>query len=83
MSLKLLFVFIRLNSLFKKIEKRKNIGPSLFFIPFFFFLHMYLQNVEVSGPGGESELQLPAGATATATLNPSRICDLGCSLCQH
>ena len=33
--------------------------------------------------GVESELQLPAYTTATATLDPSHICYLYCSLWQH
>ena len=36
----------------------------------------YLQHMEVPGLGVESELQLPAYPTATATQDPSRICDL-------
>ena len=35
-----------------------------------------------SGLGVESELQLPAYTTATATLDPSNICDLHHSLWQ-
>ena len=43
---------------------------------FFFSLEPYLQPMEVPGLGVESELQLPACATATATWNPSHIFDL-------
>ena len=46
---------------------------------FFFFpaiLGPYLRHMEVPKLGVESELQLPAYTTATATRNLSRICDL-------
>ena len=49
--------------------------PELYF---FFppFLGLYLQHTEVPRLGVESKLQLLAYATATATWDPSRICDL-------
>ena len=50
-----------------------------FFLSFFFFfafLGVHLQHMEVSRLGVESELQLPAYTTATATRDPSRICNL-------
>ena len=40
------------------------------------FLGLYPQHMEVLSLGVESELQLPAYATATATQDPSHICDL-------
>ena len=43
---------------------------------FFFFLALHLRHMEVPRLGTESELQLPAYATVTATQNPSRVCDL-------
>ena len=43
--------------------------------PPFFFLGPHLQHTEVPGLGVESELQLPAYTTATATWNRSSICD--------
>ena len=49
------------------------------FIPYFFFfcfLGPYSRHMEVPRPGVKSELQLPAHTTATATQDPSRICDL-------
>ena len=49
-------------------------ATSFFF--FWSFLGPHLQPLEVPRLGGESELQLPAYITATATQNPSRICDL-------
>ena len=49
------------------------------FFSFFFFLQPYLQHMEVPGPEVESELQLPAYATAITT-DPSHICDLHRSL---
>ena len=42
---------------------------------FFFFL-LFRAHLEVPRLGAESELQLPAYTTATATPDPSRICDL-------
>ena len=56
----------------------KNRGKiKLFGTIFFFFLFpLYLQHMEVPGLGVESELQLPAYTTATATLDPRQICDL-------
>ena len=39
--------------------------------------------MEVPGLGAESELQLPATATATVMSDPSRVCDLRHSLWQH
>ena len=43
---------------------------------FFVFLGPHLQPMEVPRLGVESELQLPACTTATATPDPSHICDL-------
>ena len=49
----------------------------LFFIFFFHFFHMlHPRHMEVSRLGFKSELQLPAYTTATATRDPSRVCDL-------
>ena len=43
---------------------------------FFFVLGMHLRIMKVPRLGIRSELQLPAYATATATQDPSHICDL-------
>ena len=43
---------------------------------FFFFLGPNLWHMEVPRLGVQSELQLPAYTTATATQDPSRVCDL-------
>ena len=48
-------------------------------LAFFFFLGPHLQHMEVPRLGVKLELQLPAYTTATATLDPSCICDLHCS----
>ena len=48
-----------------------------------FFLGPHSLHMDVSRLGVESELQLPAYATATATQDPSRICDLHHSSQQH
>ena len=42
-----------------------------------------LMHMEVPRPGVDSELQLQAYYTATATPDPSHICDLRSSLQQH
>ena len=43
---------------------------------FFVFVGPHLWHVKVPKPGVESELQLPAYTTITATQDPSRVCDL-------
>ena len=48
----------------------------LFFFFFFFFLGPHPQHMEVPRLEVQSELQLPAYTAATATLDPSCICDL-------
>ena len=47
---------------------------SFFF--FFFLLRLYSQHMEVPRLGVESELQLPAYSTATATSDPNHVCNL-------
>ena len=47
-----------------------------FFFFFFIFLGPHPWHMEVPRLGVDSELQLPACATATATLDLSRVCDL-------
>ena len=49
----------------------------------FLFLQRHMQHMEVPGLGVELERQPKAYATAKATLDPSRICKLHCSLWQH
>ena len=49
------------------------LGITLFF---FCFLGPYPRHMEVPRLGVESKLQLPAYTAATATLDPSRICNL-------
>ena len=58
-----------------------------FFLSFFFFLLFRAtptapQHMEVPRLGADSELQLPAYATATATWDSSRVCDLHHTCCQ-
>ena len=53
------------------------------FFFFFFFYWLHLRHVEIIGPGVELELQLLAYAVATATLDPSCVCNLHHSLWQH
>ena len=52
------------------------------FFVFFFFLGSHLWYMEVPGLGVESELQLPAYATATKMQDLRGICGLHCSLRQ-
>ena len=59
-------------------DKRKKV--TILPPPFFFRAHLW--HMDVPGLGVEPELQLPAYATATATLDLGRICDLHCSLSQ-
>ena len=49
----------------------------------FFFLGLHPRLMEVPRLGVESELQLPAHTTATATRDLSRVCDLHHSSRQH
>ena len=53
------------------------------FFGFWFSLGPHLWHMEVPRLGVESELQLPAYATATAIPDPSHICDLHHSSQQH
>ena len=50
--------------------------PYTYTIFFFFFLSPHLWHMEGRRLGVESELQLPAHATAMAKQDPSHICDL-------
>ena len=54
----------------------QNARQSFLFFFFFCFLGPYLQHTEVPRLGLKLELQLPAYTTATAMLDPSRVCDL-------
>ena len=49
----------------------------------FIYFSFYLRHIDVPGLGVESELQLPAYTTATATADLSSICDLHHSLGQR
>ena len=60
-----------------------NTDTIYFFLSFFFFLGLLLQHMEVPRLGVESELQLPAYATATAMPNLSHVYDLHHSSGQH
>ena len=60
----------------------KKINNSMYLFIHSFFIWPHLQHMEVPGLRVKSELQLPAYATATATPDPSHICDLYCSLQQ-
>ena len=53
------------------------------FLSFFSFLGPHLRHVEVPRLGVKSELQLPAYTRATATLDPSCVCDPQGNLWQH
>ena len=58
-------------------------GALVFNFSIFCFLELHLRHMEVPRLGVESELQLPADATATAMQNPSHICALHHSTWQH
>ena len=46
----------------------RDLAPYYYYYLFiYFFLGLYPRHMEISGPGAESELQLPAYTTATAT----------------
>ena len=47
------------------------------------FLGLHLPHMEFPRPGVQSELQPLAYTTATATLDPGRVCNLHCSSSQH
>ena len=58
-------------------EKKIILGSRFFFLfSFFFFLGLHPWHMEVPRLGVESEPQLPAYTTATATRDPRHICDL-------
>ena len=59
-----------------------DIKLNMLFFFFFFFLGIHLQHMEVPRLGVKLDLQLLAFTTATATPDPSRFCDLHCSLRQ-
>ena len=63
-------------------EWKKPTCPLGFFVCFWVFL-LFLWHTEVLRLGVESELQLPAYTTATATPDLSHICNLHCSLRQY
>ena len=48
----------------------------IFVLFFFCFLGLHLQPTDIPRLGVQPELQLPASTTATATWDPSHICDL-------
>ena len=53
-----------------------NNNLTLFHENFFSFVQLHLQHMGVPRVGVKSELQLPAYTTATATPDPSHVCDL-------
>ena len=70
------FIFITLGGGSKKILLRCISKSVLQFFFFFSFLGPHLRHMEVPGLGVESELQLPAYATATAMPDPGCVCNL-------
>ena len=64
----------RLRSTFEPLLFPLTVAPSFFFL--FFLLGPHPCHMELPRLGVESELQLQAYATATATQDPSCICDL-------
>ena len=57
----------------------KRFGTGLLFIYLFVFLALHPQQMEVPRLGVKSELQLPAYTRATATPDPSHVCDPHCN----
>ena len=55
----------------KRVDSSKSIFSDTFYFILFYFGHMEVPRLEV-----ESDLQLPAYATTTATPHPSHVCDL-------
>ena len=77
-------VWIPSSIIFSQSHSKLSLTFFLFFLPFFFcFLGSYPQHVEVAKLGFALELQLLAYTTATATQDPSDICDLYHSSQQH
>ena len=62
------------------VKQRIFVRPPIY--SFFFFSQLHQRHMEIPRIGVKSEPQSPAYATATATLDPSHICDLHCSLWQ-
>ena len=58
------------------LEKREMTTNAFFLFFFFFFLELHLGHIEVPRLGVKPELQLLAYTTATATRDPSCICNL-------
>ena len=54
----------------------EKLSLSLFIYLFIYLLGLHLQHMEIHRLGVESQLQLPADATPTATKDPSRVCNL-------
>ena len=59
------------------------VGDFAHLFTYLVFLSLHLEHMEVPILGVESELQLLAYTTATATPDPSGICDLHLSSWQH
>ena len=67
----------------EKLEYNLKTKMIFYFILFFCFLGPHMRHMEVPGLGAESELQLLAYTTATATPDLGHICNLCRSLWQH
>ena len=70
------------NWVFHSLKCFSFLSRNIFFF-FFVFLGPHLQHMEIPRLGVKLELQLLAYATATATRDPSRVCDLQHSSWQH
>ena len=70
-----------MNLFFLKMNPPKPVSILYIYTSFFFsFLGLHLQHMEIPRLGIQSELQLPAYTTATATPHPSYICYVaGCA----
>ena len=69
--------------MFKCLENVIFVKFICFNIYIYIFLGLHSQHMEVPRLGAELELQMPAYATATAAQDPSCVCNLHHSSCQH
>ena len=66
----------KVESLTQRVTTFVRTGFLVFFVFVFVFLGPHPRHMELPRQGVESELQLPAYTTSTATPDPSRVCDL-------
>ena len=67
----------------RRVDAFENNPSFYFYFIYFIYLGPDPRHMEVPRLGVESELQLPADTTVTATRGPSHVCDLHHSSLQH